>query len=197
MQLLSFWTILPLASEASFSWFIWLLFLILLCSLLLPAGTLMLVFLRVDIGPLSHLIWSILSLHVLTPLSWLPSSETLSVSSLTTPELSFRCLSMAAPQAPSFPRAHRVSVFHPLSSPRQDFRQETILSPFTATTTHNQEDLLTLLLNRCQTQPPPRIPIKTAMVQASSSLTWTTSQLPHSCPGSTPIHPHSVPGGAC
>lgn len=78
-----------------------------------------------DVRFLSHLLWSILTFHVLIPLSWLPSP--LSVSSLVTQELSFRLrhLSMEIPQAPSFSRAHQVSVLHMLSSPSQSFREAT------------------------------------------------------------------------
>lgn len=118
---------LPLASKASFSKFL------LVYQITVSHSSLQSSFptwylnvgIPQDVRFLSHLLWSILTFHVLIPLSWLPSP--LSVSSLVTQELSFRLrrLSMEIPQAPSFSRAHQVPVLHMLSSPSQSFRQAT------------------------------------------------------------------------
>lgn len=110
-------------------WFLTPLFLIFLCSLLFPAGPLMLLLLGVDLGPSSHPIWSILSPHVLTHTHDFHHQSP----GLPTPELGFGlgCVSIAHKLLLCPGLIRYLSFIHLAPQGRTSERQQNPLSPHT------------------------------------------------------------------
>lgn len=159
----------------SFFWFVRPLYLILLCSLLFPADPLTLVFLVVDLSPSSHPIWPILLPPVLTChhdfhhdgscMIWLLQSSVLD--SEASAWLSHKPLFSSSGFI-------RYLSFIYLGSLRQNLREATKSSlPSHPHPSHDQ-GLLALPLTRYQIWPFLSITTNGAIIQAASSLTWTT-----------------------